>query len=112
MASAADRPVEWRFGERPEDGAAWLAHPDELHAYVDFRPPDSTRWHRVVVATDRQIGTLVSGAAFAIVPAMLVVRHGSAEEMRARVDDGVRTGWRLLVNYATILPEDHEPVEW
>ena len=54
LESSVSQPIVWRFGDRPEDGDAWLANPELVFAYVDFQLPDSQAWHRLVVATDRR----------------------------------------------------------
>jgi hypothetical protein len=102
----------WRFGDRPEDGEAWLANPEMFHAYVDFQVPGSAVWHRLVVCSDRWVEGQFSEAIWAFLPAMIVVRVGPAAEMRSRVDEALRSGWRLFARDATAFPEDYEPIDW
>ena len=112
MSADARQVAEWRFGDHPEDGEAWLERPGILHAYLDFRTPESGSWHRVTVCTDVWMAAQLRDARWAFFPAMLVVRQGSPSEMRAQIDDVVRHGWPVLAREATMLPPDYKPADW
>jgi hypothetical protein len=111
----ASTQVTWKFGDRPEDADAWLAHPDQLHVYVDFRSPKTPpgQWHRIMTVTQawvhKQIGQSALGA---IWPALLIVPSGERDDVEASITEQLQTSWPLLIEYATLLPPNHQPAEW
>ena len=106
--------VEWRFGGRPGDPDAWYAAPALAHVYVDVRTPETPpgRWHRTWAVTQSWVAANLLSSEWAVVPPLLVVADGSPTELQARRDRLVQSGWRLIVQSATLLDADHEEAEW
>lgn len=101
--------TNWRFGEDPEDGEAWLRMPTNLCAYVEYEtdPPHGPReWRRLMVVTrawlqghlDRVLVSR-SGPLWAVVPTVLVVPDAQGEELRRIVDTVIKKGG--FDNYST-----------
>jgi hypothetical protein len=104
---------EWRFGENPEDGEAWLKRPDVFHVYVDYlvlEALNKPRWRRVMIATrswlSAQIGSLevdAAGPSWVGLPAMLIVPDAVGESLRDIVASVVQQGG--FDHYSTPLGE-------
>lgn len=93
--------IEWRFGELPEDGEAWLRSPRQLHAYVEYLStnPETAGWRRLMVVTkawlQQHLDAVRQGDAqpgWAVVPTMLVVPDAEGEALRQIVDLVIRQG--------------------
>jgi hypothetical protein len=108
--------ITWRFGDRPEDADAWLAHPDKLHIYIDFQCPETPPgcWHRVMGVTKAWVRTQINEPMVsAYWPALAIVPDGTRAEIERAVSHLLGNGgWRLIVTGAILLPVDYVPVEW
>ena len=88
----------WRYvdGDAPGDGRIWLANPEELFGFIDFRRTASAPTFRIMVATrafvDSAVRDLKNGTAWTVFAAMLVVPDGSPEQIDAAVAAAVRGG--------------------
>ena len=96
----------WRFCEPPDQGAAWVANQDIMHALIEYQSGDQSElaWRRIVVVTAswlrRHLGELGASAErrfFCLAP-MLVVADGSEDELYARIDAAVQIGALDLVS--------------
>lgn len=93
--------MEWRFGEMAEDGAAWMANPETLHAYVDYKTSEGGRghgWRRVMVVTRAWLLAQVhhleeaEGGRRVVLPALLVLPDGAPEQLQGYIADAVASG--------------------
>lgn len=98
--------IQWRFAEQEDDGAAWLRHPSDLVAYVDYANA-SGEWRRVMVVTKTWLekhlrGVRVGGDGaplWAAIPTLIVLPDVSGEDLRRTVDRVLQEGG--LDSYAT-----------
>ena len=93
--------IEWRFGETPEDGEAWLRNPDQLFAYIEYRSSQSTAlgWRRLMVVTKRWLNQHLAvvresdaGPGWAAIPTMLVLPDVREEELRRITETVIQQG--------------------
>jgi hypothetical protein len=104
---------EWRFGDRPEDLEAWLKVPDRLHIMIDFRSPVTPphKWHRIMTVTaawlHRNAGEADGGGVW---PAFLMIPDGKRADLESSITKWLDLSWRLLVQYADLVPINYEDV--
>jgi hypothetical protein len=93
--------IEWRFGETPEDGEAWLRDPDQLFAYVEYRSTRASApgWRRLMVVTKRWLDRHLAavresdaGPGWAAIPTMLVLPDANGEELRRIAETVIQQG--------------------
>ena len=100
----ADRAVVWQFGESEADAVAWMQSPAMLHAYVDFRTPETPpgMWERAMVVTRAWVERQVSeGSGCQSWPSLIVVPDAGLTAARRSIElllaDG---GWRVAARNA------------
>lgn len=85
--------AQWRFGDSPEDGEAWMASPQVLHAYLDYQVPGagvSLQWRRIMVVTTSWMERHLAGVASTasgeasrlLLPSLLVIPDGAPSDLR------------------------------
>jgi hypothetical protein len=91
--------IEWRFGELPEDGEAWLKNPMQMYAYLDYRSANRDEWRRLMVVTKSWLQHHLDNVRhtgveplWAVIPTMLVLPDAEGEELRQIVDTVIRQG--------------------
>ncbi len=100
--------VQWRFAEQEEDGEAWLRHPSDLIAYVDYADAAGS-WQRIMVVTRVWLEKHLQGVRvgsdgkplWAAIPTMIVLPDVRGDELRRAVDRLLQDGG--LDSYATPL---------
>lgn len=106
------QPIEWQFGESDADAQAWMKAPAMLHAYVDFRSPETPdgQWHRVMVVTRSWVHRQVEEGGGQSWPPLLIVPDGTSHEIRASIDQFLGEGaWRIVARNASLI-HDYERV--
>jgi hypothetical protein len=104
-----DQAIDWRFGETEADAIAWMSSPALLHAYVDFRTPETPRgmWHRAMVVTRSWVERQVTeGAGSQSWPALIIVSDSSLAAARRSIEALLAAGgWRIVMRNASIIKE-------
>ncbi len=105
----ADQVLEWQFGETEADAVAWMKFPATLHAYVDFRTPETPpgMWQRVMVVTLEWVREHVSDASGTQSwPALLIVPDSSLSRARKSIDGILKGGgWPVIARNSWLINE-------